>query len=237
MADLINQAGFGDDSIPDGRVETYKSKQGKIDRIGFAWVEPNPKTKKMEPQFIYANAHYVEKQGYILHKDGFEKVSGKMPKMRYGTIILVYSTDKNGEFYTDDKDKAILSYEIKPWYFSEKKFKDLRQLHKKWNLTKYDIEIQCTDETYQNITLQPIPESESFIEKLLKSDTRGTKIREEVEKLKATLKPNLARDLDLDKFNEILGKGSSQEEPQEDGIVITDDDDSLSDIDSIDFNV
>ena len=232
MADLIKQAGFGDDSLPDGQIEKYKAKVGKIDRIALVWIEENTDSGKKEPQFVYANTYYVDKQGYILHKEGFNKVLKKDPKTRYATIVLVYSTDNNGEFFKDENDKPMLSYEVKPWYFSEKKFKDLRMLHKKWNLAQHDLEVNCSDEQFQTITIQP--HQKSALTTLLKNEKHGKKIKASIDHLKRELLGGLGRDIEMDQLREIMGSGSTQDVPDEE-LSIADDEDVLDTIDSLDL--
>lgn len=233
MANLIKQAGFGDDSLPDGNIEKYKAKVGKIDRIALVWIEENEDSGKKEPQFVYANTYFVDKQGYILHKEGFNKILKKDPKTRYATIVLVYSTDNSGEFFKDENDKPMLSYEIKPWYFSEKKFKDLRMLHKKWNLAEHDLEVNCSDEQFQTITIQP--HQKSALTTLLKSDKHGKKIRNMISNLKKELLSGLGRDVEEDQLREMIGAGSMQEDPDEE-LGIGDDEDVLDAIDDLDLD-
>ena len=195
MSDLIQQAGFDDDSIPSSRLDNYKAKEGKTDRIAIAWLseEPNQKSGKRDPQVIWTNSYYVQGKGFILHKPGFEKILKKQAKKRFGTVIIEFRTDPKGELLRDDKDKPVISYEVKPWYFSEKKYNDLKGLHNKWDLSLHDLEITCVEEQYQNITIQPHPKS--YLDKMMGTDRYRDKLIEQINTVKDQLEMNIARDL------------------------------------------
>jgi len=202
MSDLIKQAGFDDDAVPSSRPDNYKAKEGKQDRIAMAWVadEISKKTGKRDPQFIFAPTFYVPGNGYILAKPGFDKLIGKQPKKRFATVVIVYQTDKEGELFKDEDGKPILSYSIKPWFFSEQKYRDLKSLHNKWDLSKHDLDISCIEEQYQNITIQPHPNS--YLEKMMQKEKYKEKLMAQIEATIQTLPNSLGRDLTEEELRE-----------------------------------
>ena len=232
MSDLVKEAGFGDDNVGNVRVDKFKATKDKVERIAFAWQGKN-KDGEVKPKFLHTQTYFIPGHGYIIDKPGFSEIIGSRPKTRYGTIIVVYNTDKKGEFYKDENDKPVLSYEIKPWFFSVKKYQDLQSLDKKFPLVDHDLELVCNDEKYQNMTITP--HHKSVLKSLLKNEKHKEKIMDEVARLKDTIANDIGRDINKEKLLEILGKGSSQSEPTEnDEVYMTSEDDDDGDDEVLD---
>lgn len=84
---------------------------------------------------------------------GTDRVSA--PQRRFATRILRYKTNLNGEVSGGN-----LSYWLEIWILDNRKFKDLQKIVSEWggkggeDIRNHDILISCTNQQYQNMTLQ-----------------------------------------------------------------------------------
>lgn len=78
------------------------------------------------------------------------------PKIRFGTIILRYHTDKNGVILKNADGN--ISYTFYAWLIGTDKWTTLRGLHQEWNLFGRDLLVKWdakSDIKFQNLTIQP----------------------------------------------------------------------------------
>jgi len=74
------------------------------------------------------------------------------PKQRFGTIVLSYQTDMHGTIIGP-------GFELQALLFGNDKWPLFQQIHREWGLSKVDILMHCTDETFQKVMVQPCREN------------------------------------------------------------------------------
>lgn len=153
---LVETIGFDDDSIRANDLELYKGRAGYTDRIGFA-IETVRK----------ARVHYRKGLGYVMCQSSPAKKDEKgvvvveaqkglcckklgPPKIRLGSVIVHYHTNKLGEI-----DPNHLGYTLKVWVFGEDKYVLIRSYSAEMPIAENDIKIMCTDAEYQKIQFMP----------------------------------------------------------------------------------
>ena len=151
--------GFGrndSDVKNNGRIERYKGKENHTDRIGFVWLFKDENgeyemdaEKGHTPRFVKANAHYVQGMGQIKPVGEYTTQKFGPPKMRMGTYIIKYATDRNG------KVKTPFSYELMKWEFTGQKWEQLANTNDEFPLIAADIKVTCNGEQYQKLSFTP----------------------------------------------------------------------------------
>jgi hypothetical protein len=118
--------------------------------------------KRGAPQLRYTQTYYDEPSKTMFrapkNKPLLMKVAGKLgePKIRFATIILRYLTDNSGNLLRPASGQR--TYDLLAYVFSTDKFPQFKEIHKRWDLKKYDVLLTCSDEKYQKISI--IPDSE-----------------------------------------------------------------------------
>lgn len=185
MADpTYDEIGFDNEDISGNSVDGYKGRKGVTDRIGF----PLPKRLRV------ADTHYKEK--HILCKKGVccEKLGP--PSKRIGTVIVHYSTDKNGKL-----DQP-LRWTVKTWVFSGKKYEELRSINEENPLDQKDLKATCVEEQYQQLKFVSCKEAVwQTNEEVRKQIVAAAEI--------ALSKVYLGKNLEGDELREFLGMDSA----------------------------
>lgn len=198
MVDDYEEIGFDDESVEVFEAEFYKGRKGYTDRLVFPLLGEG-KDGALVPFTLKARVHYKDGIGTFLcrstpeNKEVCCKTLGD-PALRFGTIVLQYSTEKGG------KPKKPFGYDIKLWYFSDKKFDKLRSVHREFSLAERDVLISCDNEEYQHLNFTPCKESimrakEEFAKKVIG----------QAEKMKPDLKKMLAKSRSIEEIREELG--------------------------------
>lgn len=196
MSDLI---GFdeGDEGVLSGDIESYRGEDGVTDVLSLCWFyEDDDGNYRMgdddTPKFKVSECHFIEGKGYVETNDYLEEKKGS-PKTRLGTFVVHYDTNKKGEF----KDE--FDYEVKPWEFGADKFRDLKDIHKDFPLTKHDFKARCEGQKFQKLTFLPSPKDAIWQQKEeVKKD-----VLETVENIEDSL--SLARSLPETELKEHFG--------------------------------
>jgi hypothetical protein len=151
----VSDISWSDDSIKIAETTFFKGEKNRKKRIYVMTDKPK-----------FARVHYKNGSGYFVcrsefhMKDGAQvcvkhakccELLGEAPKLRFGVIVLLYDTDKEGRLKT--KDPQNLDFEFQMWSFGEDKFASLRTKHEEWSLTEHDLLISCSDEQYQKIEI------------------------------------------------------------------------------------
>jgi len=198
MPDDIEEIGFDDESVEVFEVEYFKGRKGYRDRVAFPLVGAG-KGDATVPLILKARVHFKEGFGYFLCRSTSEKKEiccetlGD-PGLRFGCIIVHYYTEKSG------KPKKPLGYDLKFWYFSDKKFDKLRSLNDEFPLAERDLIISCDNDEWQHLDFTPC--KESIIR--LKEDFFG-KVEEQAKKMKPDLKKRLAKSRTIEELREEFG--------------------------------
>lgn len=114
------------------------------------------------PQLRMSQTYYDEPSKTMFRAPGNKhllmKVAGKMgePKVRFATVILRYLTDNNGNLLRPAQGQK--PYDLLAYVFSTDKFPQFKEIHKRWDLKKYDVLLTCSDEKYQKVTIIPAQE-------------------------------------------------------------------------------
>lgn len=69
------------------------------------------------------------------------------PRRRFGTIILRYDTDKNGQLMPN------AGYRLFAYMFDKTKFGEFKTQHGEWGLHQHDLILTCTEANFQKTTL------------------------------------------------------------------------------------
>ena len=198
MVDDIEEIGFDDESVEVYEAEYFKGKKGYKYRIAFPLLGEG-KDGALVPFTLKARVHYKDGFGTFLcrstpdNKEVCCKTIGD-PGLRFGTIIVHYNTEKDG------KMKKPFGYELKFWYFSDKKFDKLRSLHREFSLAKCDMVVTCDNDEWQHLNFMPTKESVMRIKEEL-----AAKIVGQAEKMKSDLKKKLAKSRSVDELREEFG--------------------------------
>ena len=85
--------------------------------------------------------------------DGNENV--RLPRRQFAARILRYKTDLQGR-----NDSSALQYWMEIWLFDNRKYRNIRDILAEWGqdgkIRDHDLAITCTDEKWQNMTIQPL---------------------------------------------------------------------------------
>lgn len=74
------------------------------------------------------------------------------PLRRFAIYVLRYKTEFSGRFVGGG-----LKYWLEVWLIDNRKYRTLRKIMEEWgDLAKRDLAITCTDQQYQNMTIQPL---------------------------------------------------------------------------------
>ena len=200
--DFIEEIGFDDESVEVYEAEFYKGQKGHTHRIAFPLLGSG-KDGQPVPFTLKARVHYKDGFGTFLCRSSGEskevccRTLGD-PGLRFGTIILQYATEKNGT------PKKPFSYDIKLWYFSDKKFDKLRSLHREFSLAERDVLVSCDNDDYQHLNFTPCKDSI-----MRAKDEFAQKIIDQAEKMKPDLKKRLAKSRSVEEIREELGLETS----------------------------
>lgn len=201
MADL-DVFGFEKDDIKSGLFEKYKGKKGEIHRCAIIFNDP-------KAMFVGSKIHFHEK--YFLCKKGkCCEVCGPA-RWRIGSVLIKYSTDKNGT------PKKPFSFDLYPWIFNEQNFTKLKTVNEEFPLTTHDINIACTVEEYQTLSITPCKESLWTLKEEFKRS-----ILEQAKPIWDSLKKSIAQDLSVEEINELLGSPSAAAVDPSAGVTLDD---------------
>ena len=196
--DIIEEIGFDDESVEVYEAEFFKGKKGYKYRIAFPLLGEG-KDGSPVPFTLKARVHYKDGFGTFLCRSTADnqevccKTVGDAG-LRFGTIIVHYNTDKDG------KMKKPFGYDLKLWYFSDKKFDKLRSLHREFSLAGHDMVVTCDNDDYQHLNFLPTKECVMRIKEEL-----AKKIIAQAEKMKPDLKKRLAKSRSVEELREEFG--------------------------------
>lgn len=148
-----------EDLLSNNRPDRYKGEDGVVDRISFCWfatdADGDPLMSKEDtPRFRKDSVHWLDGMGYAKDNSYLRSKKGS-PKDRIGTVIVVYRTDSEGNFPTNEEGKRQFGYDIKTWEFGRDKYKQLVKLNSEWPLSYHDIKADCEDESWQRFNFTP----------------------------------------------------------------------------------
>lgn len=117
--------------------------------------------------FKMTNAHYSPEVGYAPSRIGLDgpeadAIWKRLPaaKTYFSTLLLVYPTDKEGNLNKPVMAEQVKSGKLKfvPWRFSPKTYDSIWKLNaglieNGLTLASQDIQLECKDATYQNISI------------------------------------------------------------------------------------
>jgi hypothetical protein len=143
-----------EDNIDLGNLEKFpKLAKDETARIAFCCFDG-----KGAPRIRMAQVFYIEslKKSFVAPENPqllaeCVKLLGE-PKIRFGTVIAKYQTDKAGNVLSPDLEHLA-------FVFGTDKFPILKSLHKEWSLSTRDITLQCTEADFQKISFLPCNES------------------------------------------------------------------------------
>lgn len=143
---MAEKTSFDDQSVQEApRFKRFRGVKGKVQRIFF-----------FTRDVFKDEVHYKDDYGYYrclapLACPACE--GGNKASTRFGTHVLVYSTDDDG------KIKSPFSYEVQAFIFGKGTFAAIRNVREEWGdeFFKKDIVVNCTDEKYQKLTVTPSP--------------------------------------------------------------------------------
>lgn len=69
------------------------------------------------------------------------------PRRRFGTIVLKYDTDKNGQMMPQ------AGYKLYAYVFAKDKFGEFKTHHNEWGLHAHDLLFTCTEPNFQKTTI------------------------------------------------------------------------------------
>lgn len=201
--------GFGKDDkkvITGGRMERYKGKKNHTDRISLVWFYKDDQGNYRmgegdTPKFKMALYHYAPGLGYIASKGEYTTQKFGPPKRRIGTILVRYTTDRNGSLKKDSEGKHILDFEVLEWQFGEDKYRLLATIHEEFPLTTHDIKATCTDDQFQKLSFTACNGQALW----QRSDVLKKQVLERVAEMEHQL--SLCRDLSVQEIKEHFGEG------------------------------
>lgn len=200
---------FGEnDNHVGNKTRRFKGREGEQYRVSFAWYhkKEDGSLDLNKPHFIGCNRHYIKGAGFVLDKGPeYAKLAGGPAKQAVGTVIVVWPTDGSGNLDTE-KFKSGQGFQVMPWVFSGKVYRDIRNICSEFGPADHDIKISCEDTQYQKMTFTPARQS---IFAQLQNSEKGSDmhsvILEEVEKISESIAMDMAQDLTLDQIKERLG--------------------------------
>jgi len=238
----------GDDNVSSsGKFDRLKFKENETIRASFVWFpqdiptkedgsialplksDGTPDLEKKSPRFIGAQRHFITGVGYVLAKGAeMAKLAGGPAKMTVATIVVVWPTDRKGEF---SKERfAAGEFDVKPYVFSTQMYDTLKTANAEWPLLQYDVKFACTDTQYQKVTLTPCRES-LYLKLGNSTSATAIKMRKEIAERVAEIAKNLpdliAKDMSVDKVREKLGGSPAASVTPENAAAV---DDMLDDL-------
>lgn len=188
MSENIETFGFDNEEIKGGLYDKYKGKRNQVDRVGIVYTDP-------KAMFAGSKVHYKDR--FFLCKKGSccEKLGPS--KWRVGSVIVKYSTDRQGNL------KKPFSYELYPWIFSEQTYIKLKNVNSEFPLATHDVKISCTNEEYQHLDIAPCQESVWTTKEEIKQE-----IIKEAKSIWDSIKRSIAGDLSVEEINDLLGISS-----------------------------
>jgi len=154
MSDFIGFGRGDKEVLNNGRLERYKGKENQTDRIALVWFFKNEDgsyqmSENDTPRFAKSSCHYADGLGYIEPVGEYTVQKYGAPKIRLGTYLVKYRTDRSGK--PQDKGDG-LEWEIMEWQFGPRKFEDLAAIHEEFPLSFHDLKVNCNGEQYQKLT-------------------------------------------------------------------------------------
>lgn len=138
------------------QVSSGEFKKGrKLERIKFK-LGPAVRVLLLDQNPVAVVQHYKKEFGYIrcLVSTGQRCPAcdaGDRPAQKFGINVLVYPM--GAEKPTDVNSANV---EVKAWLFNAKVFNDLKNIKGQWGpLDEYDLQISCTKEQFQEVTVMP----------------------------------------------------------------------------------
>lgn len=196
-----NLIGFGKNDkkiMSGGDVEYYRGERNRTDLISFCWFYKDEATGEYQmgedhtPKMVAEEIHYIKGKGYILDNDYLRDKLGP-PKRKIGTFIVQYRTDRKGN------PLKPFEYDVKPWTFGEDKYRKMANLHGDFPLTKYDLKVDCEDDTFQKLTFRISPKEAIWQQR----DSLKQEILETVEAMEDRL--SIGREVPLDELKDHFG--------------------------------
>lgn len=151
----VNEVTWDDESIKLSELVFFKGEKNVKKRIFI--MTPAPKVARIHYKDKYFFCHST-----FENKDGTQVMTKKAkccealgdPGLRFGVVVCVFDTKKDGMIKPRDKQKpGEMDFEFQIWRFREDKFGSLKTKHSEWDLTKHDLMLTCTEEQYQRIEI------------------------------------------------------------------------------------
>lgn len=201
MEQMTDEVSFGDKRVEITSYDRYKGRKGFTDRItilsstvSHAWRHYPPRSNSSPGAFRCLSTP--------TQRATCCEILGA-PEQRFGLTLFKYQTDDNGNLLDPTKCGGKIFF----WVISETRYNELSALHAKWALLdagekekQFDMTMNCTEEQYQKMTIQPCPEAHW---KTKESWYKALKNREINSKEK--LKSVLGKKLSLDEVKTALG--------------------------------
>jgi hypothetical protein len=157
VSENVSMTDFNDAAVSKYEFELYSGKVGEIHHIQLLLPGPSPISK--------GRSHFHEKlksggilcrSVYTLSPDGKQEILTEerncckwlgSSSPRFAALVIQYGTTSTGEIAQPFK------YSLKVWRFGVDKFKNLQQINRDFPLTKHDLSVSCTDNTYQKLVI------------------------------------------------------------------------------------
>ena len=129
------------DKISNIPIEKYKAKQGKIDKIAI-----------ISDDVLPIKYHFIEGKGSFLCTGGKCCELCGDPTIRYIVPVCVYDTNSRGDFASSNLELKVLSMGGELYQNVTMIANTVKNMG---GITHVDINVNCTDEKYQKLTLIP----------------------------------------------------------------------------------
>lgn len=136
-APSYDEIGFDATDVAPEKVEKYAGRKDVTDRVAFVFP-----TRLQKAKTHYKDKHIICTGGLCCEKLG-------PPAYRIGTVLIQYATNKKGVLETP------LSWSVKHWIFSAKRFAELQELNTEFSLGSHDLKITCNEEKFQQLKFTP----------------------------------------------------------------------------------
>lgn len=185
-----------------GDLEFYKGEKNRTDVISLCWFFEDEEGEVQigeghTPQFLATETHYIQGLGYIKDNDYLREKLGP-PKSKIATFVVQYVTDRRGKL------QKPLEFDVKPWRFSEDKYRRLAAIHEQFNLTMHDIQVTCEDDTYQKLNFTPMPKGAFWLMK----DSIKQEVLQTVRDVKDRLESKMGREMSIEDLKDHYGEAS-----------------------------
>lgn len=220
--------GKNDDDLKVVSNKSFKFKKGVKTRVALAaWSFDDDGYLNLEgtPEIISAPVSWVDTEdvkGYVVHhpKDVVTSIVGEEPRWRCATVLVIFPTLPDGDL---DMDLLRLGrWEVVPWAFSNRKYDELKSKHKRYHLGKVDLQIECTNEGFQNLKYETY---ENNILRMLIDKARADKantetpnnemtkkvdaMMAEIRRTQGVLQGLIGKVVDVDDLRKAFGQASS----------------------------